>query len=776
MPRLLALYFCMIFFMFNTHSFAQYRCDFETEMPSEAFSFPSGCFESSSSNAISGKQSLSHVFDSQLNGLSYFTAMFPEINLLQNEVTWQFRLKHVYAPSSSNNWAFILTSDKSADQFSKAKGLAIGVNANNSTDKLQVYTFENGKFSTAFETSYNWETQIGISAAPLLQVVRKANGDCTVSISVDGLTENLQVIGNGNVAIPSACYYWGLAYTFTKEQDRKIWLDDIVINWNTDNPPTSTINRYDVVFSELMPDPEPVVSLPVYEYAELHNRSANEIDLTNWKITINKNSYPLPACKLKPYSNLLFSTTEGANALSIYGQAIGLFRSKTTLSNEGATLALYNAQGQIIDAVSYSANDLKNSEGGRSLLSRKVLYPCLTSNYWYLCTNEQGGNPGLCDDHPSASPLALSPFKTFVEGKKTLHLSYNQSIDSSKAVNISNYTILNELYSIASISVKPPFFQEVIINLNEELEEGKTLELSTINPICNCDSSNEASLTQVKFALAQQAQKGDVILSEIRFEPLPGLPEFIEIQNISNKVIDVCNLQLHTQSTTSSKVTSVNFPTSQLLFPDEYIAFYTGNDSLSCAPNNHVQPWLSMPNLVSDEGYIELCDTLGQVFENVHYSEDWQFSLLNEKRGHSLERISRTSDANKAESWQSSANPCGTPGLPNSQQLTNNNSAQLSFSSETFGLKAGLEPSIEIQLLNLPIGGMLSIQLYDVSGKLVKNLVRNELAGNNYSINYNGSDDHNTLLNNGMYIVYARCVFPEGKIIERKKICTWIKD
>ncbi|MCL0149314.1 hypothetical protein, partial [Klebsiella pneumoniae] len=68
-------------------------------------------------------------------------------------------------------------------------------------------------------------------------------------------------------------------------------------------------------------------------------------------------------------------------------------------------------------------------------------------------------------------------------------------------------------------------------------------------------------MTQVKFALAQQAQKGDVLLSEIRFEPMPGLPEFIEIQNISNKVIDVCNLQLHTQSTTSSKVTSVNFPT-----------------------------------------------------------------------------------------------------------------------------------------------------------------------------------------------------------------------
>ena len=777
MLRLQPQCFCMIFFMFYTSLSAQYRCNFEEGMDQSAVSYPIGSFSCSTDNVIDGKQSLAHVLDNQNSGEACFSASLPTFNFNDFDVSWQFRLRHGYTPSQSNNWLFFLTSDKAADQMSQASGFAIGVNVTTTDDMLQLYSVVNGKYTAILTTTFNWETSVGITSAPLIQVKRKADGMWIISISIDGRSSNLQQIAKGESASSFNASYWGLRYKFTKTQDLKLWLDDVAIDYLLSDSPhyqVNTAKEYDVVISELMPDPEPVVGLPAFEYVELQNRSKHNIDVTNWTLAVGSKTFRLPALTLNADSVVIISTTDGANALKIFGKAFGLFSSKTTLSNEGTSLVLRDKNRKTIDATSYTASNLNGSEGGRSIISKRVVFPCLTDDYWQITSDEKGGTPGR------AEPIIAKPFQTlrilksYIDDDNAVHIAMNQSVDSFAATQPLHYLLSESEFEINSISVIPPYFNEISLSLNKPLVAGNVLTISLLPSYCLCDSSLTSDTLKTRVALPEKAGKDDVILSEIRFEPLTGYPEFIEIQNVSNKVIDAGSLALRVTSA-SGNATEAKFSSSQLLFPKEFRAYFDEVDSMQCPLNEQSQVWKGKPNFTSEEGQLELLDTTGKVFETVHYNQDWQFVLLNEKRGHSLERVSAQLPANEANSWQTSAYPCGTPGIANSQQiLGNQDNPRLTLSAETIGLTLALLPKVDICLTNLPLGGMVTVQLFDALGRHVCWVSRNQLAGNMYCSSWYGKNENQQIVDNGIYIIFVRWIHPKGKVMEWKKTVVWV--
>ena len=62
---------------------------------------------------------------------------------------------------------------------------------------------------------------------------------------------------------------------------------------------------YDVIFSELMVKPAPVVGLPNVEYVELYNRTDSLIRLKNWTLKIGNSNRTLPDSVILPKSYLL---------------------------------------------------------------------------------------------------------------------------------------------------------------------------------------------------------------------------------------------------------------------------------------------------------------------------------------------------------------------------------------------------------------------------------------------------------------------------------------
>ncbi len=80
---------------------------------------------------------------------------------------------------------------------------------------------------------------------------------------------------------------------------------------------------------------------------------------------------------------------------------------------------------------------------------------------------------------------------------------------------------------------------------------------------------------EADFALPQAADSFDVVINELLFDTPPGMSEFIELFNRSEKVIDLAGFSIASYNVNTDSVirmTSLK-ETSFLLFPDQYVVF-----------------------------------------------------------------------------------------------------------------------------------------------------------------------------------------------------------
>lgn len=68
-----------------------------------------------------------------------------------------------------------------------------------------------------------------------------------------------------------------------------------ILYWNS-RPPLPG----DIIFTEVLPDPDPVIGLPNIEYIELYNRTPSPINTADMAFTINDRSIPLPPNVIHP--------------------------------------------------------------------------------------------------------------------------------------------------------------------------------------------------------------------------------------------------------------------------------------------------------------------------------------------------------------------------------------------------------------------------------------------------------------------------------------------
>ncbi len=88
----------------------------------------------------------------------------------------------------------------------------------------------------------------------------------------------------------------------------------------------------------------------------------------------------------------------------------------------------------------------------------------------------------------------------------------------------------------------------------------------------------------------------------------------------------------------------------------------------------------SLPSFPDEEGFVLLLNQQGAVVDEVNYSDDWHFKLIDNAEGVSLERVDSDGPSQEAANWHSAASTAGygTPGYKNSQ-FKNLATAQGSF-------------------------------------------------------------------------------------------------
>jgi len=210
---------------------AQLVCeDFESGLGDNWIEAVQGRWKTDSLTAGSGKFSLHHNYDNPDQGCDQAGLMINELQPEMSETVWSFKIRHAYNPSSSNNWSFFLMSDKPPGEMrtgSMVSGFALGVNLSGYNDSLCLWKIVNGRASPVFSTSVNWQNDIGVDSLASLTVKRDIGGTWNVFI-YDG--QQLLNIGSG---IDSDLFYagWaGIMYEYSSSQDRKLWIDDIIID------------------------------------------------------------------------------------------------------------------------------------------------------------------------------------------------------------------------------------------------------------------------------------------------------------------------------------------------------------------------------------------------------------------------------------------------------------------------------------------------------------------------------------------------------------------
>ncbi len=223
----------LIFFFLPFPVLAQVSEDFESGILSAWEQVPAARWECSADQAVSGLYSLRHGYDNPENGRDAISLYVGQLLPDSANVTWRFRLRHGYSPSSVNNWAVFLSSSGSAGEmqsFAVDEAIMLGVNVQGSDDRLKLWLLRGGAYTELLSTDLDWQAAIGTEAAPAIEVRCLEGGTWEVLVDSAGDFGNVLPLGSTLYPVSSLGPYFGLLYRYSSAQDRKLWLDELAIS------------------------------------------------------------------------------------------------------------------------------------------------------------------------------------------------------------------------------------------------------------------------------------------------------------------------------------------------------------------------------------------------------------------------------------------------------------------------------------------------------------------------------------------------------------------
>ncbi|MFM8806291.1 MAG: lamin tail domain-containing protein, partial [Sphingomonadales bacterium] len=517
-------------------------------------------------------------------------------------------------------------------------------------------------------------------------------------------------------------------------------------------------NHHGVFITEFMADPTPTIGLPAYEWIEIRNGSGQPVQLQNWRVgTSTALSGPLPFYWLPSDSLLVLCSTSAFPFLSSFGKTLAI-TSFPSLDNDGTTIWLRHPSGSTIHAVSYDKSWYSNSlkaEGGWSLEMVNPTWPCADKRNWKNSVQARGGSPGSVNSVLDLQtelqlPTALHAYASVPD---SLQIQFSAPIDSLWSVRPTLYT-LNNTIEVSTVRTIEPLHTMIACKLNRPLLADSIYSL-TITGINSCHAPDVGGSATLPTGLAVACKPQDVVINEILFNPRRGGSDFVELLNTSKKVIDLSSLYITNRQTSGVLSNFVRLSaTPRLLFPNEHAAFSSEpslvmQQYLVSSPSRFLQT-ASFPSLPDEEGRLVLLHQQGDIIDELAYSDNWHFPLLQDKEGVSLERIDPKGKTQWAANWHSAARTEGfaTPARKNSQQLTNSESEN-DFSVQPRLFSPNLDGHDDICTIRYKTeqpGTLVSIQILDAAGRLVRVLAARTLLGRSGQWHWDGRDQYGQLL------------------------------
>jgi len=541
----------------------------------------------------------------------------------------------------------------------------------------------------------------------------------------------------------------------------------------------------DVVISEIMADPAPVVSLPFGEYLEITSRIEQPVSLKGWSLLTETQKAFFPECTIRKGEYIILCSSADTALFSKFGKTIGL-KSFPALTDEGRLLVICDSEGNMIHGVEYSKawhDDRLKSDGGWSLEMIDTEYPFYFEGNWKSSVSPAGGTPGKPN---SVSAKNKDPdFQGLVNvfAVDSFHLII---IFSEPVKNIEDYLkgIIINREPVTSVTPSGLLRKEFIITAGKVLKSRNIYQLSVPADITDY-AGNRILFPSFKFGLTEPVSKGDIVFNELLFNPLPGDADFIEFCNISDKIIDASELSVVSKNFPDKSVSSLSTLSekSRCILPGSYYAITTDKSAVTAryfsSDKENIFNVQRLPSMPDDEGYLILYNKSLDVIDETSYNEKQHFALLTSVEGISLEKIMPEALSSFSSNWHSASESSGwgTPGAKNSiftGKQANGEVVELSSSRLTPD-NDGVEDVLVISFRFNGTGNVVNVIIFDENGTEIKRLVTNYFIGSEGVVVWDGTAADGSVVGRGIYILYVSSFDDKGRTQKWKKVCSVLR-
>ncbi|MDR0231443.1 MAG: lamin tail domain-containing protein [Dysgonamonadaceae bacterium] len=694
--------------------------------------------------------------------------------------SWEFWVKMDFNPTVSNYSKVYLCSDD-IDLKTGIKGFFVRLGH---TNKNVALLSEDG-------TKTNVLIQGGLKRLDLAKVAVKIKvtldkkGVFSLYSKLDN-ESNFVLEGSKQVTDFPDCNYFGVVCVYTKTRSEHFIFDDFVVkkieedDTLPEDPQVDVPVFGDVIFSEIMA--KPTGNTP--EYVEFYNCSEKTFSLKNWQFYYGEKPYSMPDAEIKPKEYFVVCKPGAVSYFSNDVKVIGI-TSFPTLANTGKLLRLDNNKGNLVHWFEYSekmyGDDEKKTKGGWSLECLDLSNKSNLASNW-LGSSVEGGTPGKVNSVRRVNPDTEKA--NIVLDRKiepdTFVVKFSKPLNLNTLLDEKSYRLSVDDYKVNYLSANYPQGTEVKLTLNQMPPKGQILDLS-FPGLRDLSGFPLSEGQMVTIGSGYQPDVSDVIFNELLPNPFAGSNEYIELYNRSNKVIDLSYLSVASRKNTDGTLNKA-YPLASslyLFYPKQYLLITKDLEKVvnfyNCPADISMVELPVMPSLTNTSGTVVLINNqTDAIVDEFAYNDKMHDSSIGNKKGVALERIDFHAPTNDATNWTSASSLVGygTPGYENSQKKT---SSGLEKIQQEVSLVYINSDEYRINYRFLSQGNRCNIVIFDVVGKLVKNLANNELLGAEGSIEWNGKNDSGQKLQQGIYFIRMDVVSTNGETAKYGLKCI-IKD
>lgn len=545
-------------------------------------------------------------------------------------------------------------------------------------------------------------------------------------------------------------------------------MEEASINFRYVPPRQPVFNE--LLITEIMADESPAVDLPEYEYLEIYNPLDEKLTVRELELRVRSDSKIIRDFEIEPGEYIILCPNPALEQFEAFGKAIGV-PSWRALLNNGDTLSLYNRYQEQIFSMAYHKSwytYAEKSDGGYSLEMVDINNPCGEMANWTASESPEGGTPGAHNSVAASKPDLMGPLLVgaFPLSPYAVRVEFDEKV-VGESLALTKMKV-DPTVEISHFSVAEPLRKSITLNLKDSLNTKQEYTL-TIAGAKDC-AGNLAKDNKASFVLPENADSLDILFNELMFNPLSGSKNFVELVNVSDKYIDLKGWKL-LRERDGEVIEEVSFANDHLMVKPGDIFVVTEDRNLLIAQYPHSSEATIIeartPQMNNDEGVVILANREGNFIDRVYYHEDYHHHAIRNKKGVSLERISYSAGgSDNPEIWQSAASTVGfaTPGRKNSQYFASQIEKPFSIDPPVFnpnndGYKDFTTFNFELDNYSY----LASLFIYDLSGRVVRQLLNNQNLPLQGHIVWEGDDDHGNKVPIGNYIVYFELIGQSGE-------------